>query len=106
MLCRGSLQRGLRVAALGIALGAPLAPAADTIVFGPQTFTRASGGPVTVKRSFSVTTPSPARLHVTNAGVTNGVITLNGIGIIRPADFLDPSGAVERDDAVGHPGVG
>jgi hypothetical protein len=72
--------------------------AAETIVFGPQTYTRGSGRPVAVRKTFPVTQPSGNyTLRVTNRGVTSAVITLNGRVILDPDDFTPRHGR-DRDD--------
>ncbi len=61
---------------------------AGTFVFGPQTYTRAAGKPVAVKKKFTVKKPSGTyTLHVVNHGVTSAVIELNGRTIFEPDDF-------------------
>src|SRR4051812_11345710 len=78
--------------------------AADTIVFGPETYTRARGNPVTVKKTFKVTNPSGRFLMlVLNRGVTSGVITVNGRTIFEPKDFTYKRGrAWWLDEWTGH----
>jgi hypothetical protein len=53
-----------------------IAYGADTIVFGPHTYQRATGAPVTVQNSFSVQNPSGSyTLRDVNQGVTSAVIS-------------------------------
>jgi uncharacterized repeat protein (TIGR01451 family) len=80
--CRASL--------IGIALLAAVASstAGTFIVFGPQTFVRSTGEPVTVTGSFHVLNPAdPFTLTVRNHGVTSAVILVNGQTIFAPGDF-------------------
>src|SRR5436190_1981313 len=62
---------------------------ADTgVVFRPQTFTRGTGAPVPVRRTFSVVQLGATyTLRITNHGVTSGVISLNGRTVVGPQDF-------------------
>src|SRR5262245_56749871 len=56
---------------------------ADVIVFGPQTYQRTSGKPVATTSTFTVQDPSLAyTLHVSNNGVTNATISVNGKTIL------------------------
>ena len=72
--------------------------AAETIVFGPQTYTRGTGRPVAVRKTFPVTQPSGKyTLRVTNRGVTSAVVTLNGRVVLDPDDFTPRHGR-DRDD--------
>src|SRR2546426_157525 len=81
-------RRALSLLTLAIALTSLVSVAADTVVFGPQTYRRDAGPPVTVKKTFRVQNPAPQyMLRVTNHGVTSGEIALNGRRVIGPADF-------------------
>src|SRR2546428_6658153 len=81
-------RRALSLLTLAIALTSLVSVAADTVVFGPQTFRRNAGPPVTVKNTFRVQNPAPQyTLRVTNHGVTSGEIALNGRRGIGPAEF-------------------
>src|SRR2546428_9555478 len=72
-------RRALSLLTLAIALTSLVSVAADTVVFGPQTYRRDAGPPVTVKKTFRVQNPAPQHmLRVTNHGVTSGEIALNG----------------------------
>jgi hypothetical protein len=91
------------VAALAMALSVA-AFSAGTLVFGPQTYTRAAGKRVTVKKTFRVGTPSGTyTLRVVNQGVKSAVIALNGRDVLVPGDFVasdrpDRRGRDDRDD--------
>src|SRR2546428_12203986 len=81
-------RRALSLLTLAIALTSLVSVAADTVVFGPQTYRRDAGPPVTVKKTFRVQNPAPQyTLRVTNHGVTSGEIALNGGRAIKPAAF-------------------
>src|SRR5258708_4596954 len=61
---------------------------ADTLVFGPETFTRQSGRPLLVTRTTRVAATSDKyTLRVTNHGVTSAIITINGRVVFGPDDF-------------------
>src|SRR5438067_5190669 len=60
----------------------------EVVVFGPQTYIRETGPPVTVTRAFHIDSlANPLRLRVTNHGVTSAVISVNGREILGPGDF-------------------
>src|ERR1700674_4080832 len=74
--------------ALGVLLAISVVSGASLAVFGPQTYTRGAGAPIAVKKTFRVDRPSGKyTLHVTNHGVTSGVISLNGRVIVDSDDF-------------------
>src|SRR5947207_1798318 len=78
---RPCLRRFLPLALgpLAITLVAIAGFSADLIVFGPQTYQRGTGEPVTVTSTFSITGPlDHYTLRVVNRGVTSAVISLNG----------------------------
>jgi hypothetical protein len=61
--------------------------------FGPETFTRGTGDPVTVTRSFSVLNPNTIyTLNIYNGGLVDGefekvsssVVSLNSVQIVGP----------------------
>ena len=82
-----------------VGLSAVAAFSTDLIVFGPQTYTRAPGKPVEVKKTFRVSRPSgPYLVRVTNHGVTSALITLNGKTILAPKDFTLQRGRPWPDD--------
>src|SRR6266571_2504269 len=68
---------------------------ADTFTaFGPKTYVRLSGTPVTVTDNFSILNPSTQyTLVVTNNGIANGIITINGVQVAVESDFTNnPTG--------------
>ena len=80
--------RALILLALAFATASIATAAAGTVVFGPETFTRAAGPPVTVTRTFRVRRPAPHyTLRVTNHGVRRAEIAVNGRVVVSPADF-------------------
>jgi hypothetical protein len=61
---------------------------ADVVVFGPATYQRGAGQPVTVARTFTVRKAvNPYILRVANRGVTSAVISVNGRVVLGPGDF-------------------
>ncbi len=80
-------SRALFVAAF-VALAALAGSGAELIVFGPETFTRTTGSPRTITRTFQIQNHTGSyRLRVVNHGVTSAEITLNGGRILAPGDF-------------------
>lgn len=66
-------------------------PVCTWLAFGPQTYTRGTGDPVTVTNTFSILNPNTQyTLHVQNSGVASAVISLNGVQVLGPSDF-DPN---------------
>ena len=62
--------------------------AADVVVFGPKTYEHRNERPAAFTDRFTVRNPSnPYTLRVTNRGVTNAVISLNGRIVLGPDDF-------------------
>ena len=60
----------------------------EVVVFGPQTYLRGTGEPVTVTKTFRIDSiTNPFRLRVTNHGVTSAVISMNGREVFGPGDF-------------------
>src|SRR3989442_5314397 len=67
------------------------------VAFGPENFVRSPGKPAPVTRAFTVVDPHTTyTLHVHNGGlqgefarVTDAVITINGVQVLRPRDFGD-----------------
>jgi hypothetical protein len=58
--------------------------------FGPTTYTRTTGAPVTVSKTFSILDPTTQyTLHIQDSGVYNAVISINGRQVLGPSDF-DP----------------
>jgi RHS repeat-associated protein len=83
-----SFVRSLVVGSLMVALGSRLVLAGTFTAFGPETFTRRTGAPVTETRSFSVRNPSTRyTLRVRNAGISSAVVTLNGRQVLGPNAF-------------------
>lgn len=89
----------LIAATLAARAGASPAP-----VFGPQSYTRATGAPVTVTSNFTVTSPSnPYLLHLDNGGshgelsrVSSATVTLNGVDVLKPSDFNKNVATLDR----------
>ena len=74
-------------------------------VFGPETFTRGTGRPRAVTRTFRVTDPAgPFVLRIVNRGVTSAEIDLNGRKVLGPEDFK--SGNEDRDRGRNNDGRG
>src|SRR5262249_27634550 len=83
--------------------GAPAAqvPGRPFVAFGPATYVRAEGQPVTVTRTFTVRNPSAAyTLRIDNGGlggefarVAAATVSLNGAQVVRPGE-LNPTVAV------------
>jgi len=82
--------------ALLIALFSSLAYAGTWVPFGPQTYVRGTGAPVTVTSVFSVLNPSTQyTLHVVNGGLGDSttelasatVIAINGVEVVGPNNF-------------------
>src|SRR5205823_3281032 len=68
--------------------------AATFVVFGPQTFVRSTGEPVTESRTFQILNAAdPLTLTVLNHGVTSAVISINGQTILAPDDFTGRNAA-------------
>ena len=79
--------------------------AADSVAgtftaFGPQTYERGTGEPVTVRNTFSVRNPATQyTMRVRNGGLVDGdfepvsstVITLNGVQIFAPTNLTRTS---------------
>jgi hypothetical protein len=81
------LHQAQGVRALAICAPAALftiAYGADTIVFGPHTYQRATGAPVTGQNSFSIQNPSGSyTFHDVNQGVTSAVISPGARALLR-----------------------
>src|SRR5438105_14244809 len=97
----------LRLACHAIALLATFVSpvlADDRIVFGPETFQRTTGQPRTVTRTFQIaTTNASYRLKLSNRGVTSATVSVNGVAILQPGDFMGTntaSASFERDIVV------
>src|SRR3989442_254055 len=88
-------KRSLGLLFLIVTLAIPLW-AGTWNAFGPKTYTRGTGDPVTVTDTFSVLNPSTQfTLHVVNGGpsndknelVSSSVITINGVQVLGPNNF-------------------
>jgi hypothetical protein len=72
-------------------------PVCTWLPFGPQSYVRNTGQPVTVSNSFSILNPNTQyTLHVDNSGVSSAVISLNGIQILGPGDFNGNSTTIDK----------
>lgn len=81
-------QRAILLAWLVLALFAPFSHASTVTVFGPETFERGKGKPVTETRSFAVSNPrADALLRIEVNRVSSAVITINGVQVFGPSDF-------------------
>jgi len=73
-------------------------------VFGPADYTRATGKPAPISRSFGVRNPTTEyTLRIFNGGKTgqfarssSAVVTLNGVDVARPSDFNQHASLIER----------
>ncbi len=83
------------IAALVVSLPAP-SLAGTFVAFGPQTYVRPEGAPITETRSVTVRNPNTSyTLRIHNGGLVDGafervsssVITLNGVQIVGPDEF-------------------
>ena len=86
----------LAVSALFIALFPSVSHAGTWVPFGPKTYTRGTGAPVTVTDTFTLLNPATQyTLKAFNGGlqndttdlVSNSVVFLNGVQVIGPANF-------------------
>jgi hypothetical protein len=91
-------------AVMALVLAALPAGAASTLVFGPQSYTRATGAPVTVTSNLTVTSPvNPYTLHIDNGGahgefsrVSSATVTLDGVAVLKPSDFNQNVATLDR----------
>ncbi len=81
------------------------ATAGTFTAFGPQTYQRGTGDPVTVRNSFSVRNPSTQyTIRVRNGGLVDGefekvsssIIALNGAQVLGPEEFNQNVAVVEK----------
>ena len=86
-----TMTRAAFFAVVGMWTAASL-PAVETNVFGPRTYQRVTGAPITEREGF-VTTAGPARVRIVN-GAANGtgrvsaaVVVLNGVTLATPSMF-------------------
>ncbi len=94
---RGRLCRWAAGTALGlvVVLGSPGAGAGTFTVYGPEDFSRSTGKPVDVVRSFPASVPGAGfTLHIDNGGArqqfgrsASAVVQLNGVTVAGPSDF-------------------
>jgi hypothetical protein len=75
------------------------------VVFGPESFTRGSGSPVTEAKNFTVLKPTTDyTLRISNGGLVDGelervsssVISLNGVQIVGPNEFNQNISVIEK----------
>src|SRR4051812_31383446 len=60
----------------------------ETTLYGPVTYVRQAGNPITVTKTFRVGGPlATATLRVWNYGVSSAVIAVNNTEILTPNDF-------------------
>jgi hypothetical protein len=92
---------------VGLGLASAPALAGSFNAFGPETFTRDAGQPVTATRSFSVRNPSTQyTLRVRNAGAASAVVILNGREVLSPSafsatvDLIEVPVVLERENAL------
>jgi len=72
--------------------------------FGPETFVRSTGAPMSVVRSFGILTPNTTyTLRINNGGlngdlpkVSSAVVTLNGVQIVGPDEFDRTPSVIEK----------
>lgn len=77
--------------------GASLAWAGTFNAFGPQSYVRDTGQPVTVSNTFSILNPNTQyTLHVQNSGVSSAVISVNGNQILGPSNFAPNVTSIDR----------
>ena len=86
-----------RVAVAGFLLVAAsgLADAGTFTLFGPRTFTRATGAPVTETFTFSAPA-APYVLRVESDGVASAVVTLNGVTVVAPNALNSSARSITR----------
>lgn len=86
------------VSTVGWAGTASIAPAFTTTTcgqpvctwtpFGPSTYIRGTGAPVTVTSTFAILNPnSQYTLHIVSDGVASALIWVNGTQVVSPSDF-------------------
>lgn len=96
---------GLRCAAALLILPSLQSWAGTWNPFGPQTYVRQTGAPVTVTNTFSISNPNTQyTLHLQNGGlqddtadyVSNTVITINGATVVAPGDFNQQTATLDK----------
>lgn len=81
--------------AMGLAADAQDAPA--QAVYGPKTFSRASGGPARVTEKFTVANPAGKfTLLIDNQTVSSASVRLNGTEVVRENDFNQRTFQISR----------
>src|SRR5436305_466272 len=96
-LCVFSFRNIVLILLAFVGAGTASAVGGTFTAFGPKTYVRDTGAPVTVSDSFSVLNPSTTyTLRVTNNGISSGVISINGVQIVGPDDFNQNVSSIER----------
>src|SRR5437667_4557631 len=91
------LKLRLALGCLAILLGPCPAFAGTFTVFGPQTYVRNTGQPITVSNAFSILNPNTQyTLHIQNSGISSAVISLNGVQVLGPGDFNGNSATIDK----------
>src|SRR5437016_11593026 len=79
--------------------------AGNVPVFGPKSYVRGTGAPVTVTDTFNVQNPGGQfTLHLSNGGlqddtnefVSSTVITLNGVEVVSPSDLNQHAATLDK----------
>jgi hypothetical protein len=92
-----SLWRISYIVLIFLAVGTVSAAAGTFTAFGPKTYVRDTGSPVTVTDSFSVLNPSTTyTLQVANNGISSAVISINGVQVVGPSDFNEDVSSIQR----------
>ncbi len=70
-------------------LGSPtVSPAETFIAFGPVQYSRDTGKPTPVTKTFNVLDPSATfTARIDSAGVSSAIVTLNGVDVFKESDF-------------------
>src|SRR6266581_7937913 len=70
-------------------LGRPtVSPAETFIAFGPVQYSRDTGKPTPVMKTFNVLDPSATfTVRIDSAGVSSAIVTLNGVDVFKESDF-------------------
>src|SRR6266446_1976769 len=67
------------------------------VAFGPVTYVRSTGAPVTVMNTFTVLDPTTTfTLTIANSGISSASVMLNGAQIFGPADFNKKVSSLSR----------
>jgi hypothetical protein len=99
-------QKVLPALIVALSLYAPsIGSAGNFTAFGPQSYQRQSGTPVTVTNNFTVLNPNTSyTLQIYNGGLTDGefekvsssVVALNGVQIVGPNEFNQKVTLIEK----------